>query len=131
MLELMERPMVKRRDMGYEDKLMSILTERGAHAIDMKELRSIIQLPERVFLNTFARLIEKDILFRWRSDTFRDFVVLIEYQHTAYYFETITTTGSLFEPAREIAVQRSVPFVLLLDDEEARSNKRNRYRLAD
>lgn len=104
------------------------LKRRGKHAISTVDLRKIVQLEERRFLNAIAWLVRREEVFRWQGEGYQDYVVLMEHRHDAFYeveVETPTLCQFFGQPARAKVI-RSVPFVLHPDTDEGQV-RRNRY----
>lgn len=120
---------MRRRMPGYgTHTIYEALRQRGQHAISTVDLRKIVNLEERSFLNAISWLVRRGEVFRWQGEGYQDYVVLTEFRHGAFYeveVETPALCQFFGQPARAKVV-RTVPFVLHPDTDEGQV-RRNRY----
>lgn len=119
---------------SVEGRIMAIIEVNKDLAIAEDELRFRSGLGGVSFREALIRLTDKDLIRKWKTERFVNYVVGSQYANQAYYEEVVAThpLSSLFgvPEGSFIAIRRSIPFVLL-DDEETGKVKSNRYRDLD
>lgn len=115
---------------NVEGKILSAIRSRGDNAIAEKELSRLTGIRGNSFKEAIIRLLRKELIAKWKSEKFVNYVVAKEHSGTAYYLEPVVINPlylAFGHEQRVIEVQRSIPFVMLGDDDV---ETRSRYKVA-
>lgn len=104
---------------AVEDKLLALLRERKGLAFTDNELREVSGLGVYSFKDAMIRLDRKGMLFRWRDENSLAHTVAKEFASEAHYHEAhdLNPLYAVFGGPAKVVVTRSVPFVLLPDED--------------
>lgn len=117
------------KDDSVQAGLLAILVASGAKAIREDELREMSGLPPFSFKEAMIRLTRRELAVKWKNEEFENYVVASQFAAQAYYTKVVRThpLNLLFGTGEiEVTVHRSIPFVVL-EDEETKKFRVNRY----
>jgi hypothetical protein len=115
-----------------ETKILAVLANRKEEATLEDDLRFMSGVAGLSFKEAMIRLVRKNLVVKWKSENYVNYVVLSEFENEAYYLEPVAVhpLNLLFgTPPESVMVKRSVPFVML-PDPDIRKERHNRYDLA-
>ncbi len=119
----------RRQPTEVESRLTEVLQRRGSLATSEEDLRRFSGLPATSFKEALIRLVEHGIVYKWKTENYVNYIVLAEFVPTAYYEETVRIDplySAFGHRSTTVTVRRSVPFVVL-EDEETKKVRHNRY----
>lgn len=119
----------RRKPTEVESKLTEVLRRRESLATSEDELKELSGLSASSFKEALIRLVEHGIVFKWKTENYINYIVLSEFAPTAYYEEAVSIDplyAAFGHLSTLVTVRRSVPFVIL-EDEDTKKVRHNRY----
>lgn len=119
----------QKKQSNVENTILALLVRRGCRAISEDDLRNLCPKTFN-FKEAMIRLVRKDLVVKWKSEQFVNYIVEASFADGAFYEETqpLDPLRCLFGQQGRVVVQRSIPFITLEDDEETEVTRHNRYK---